>query len=519
MNHLSLREKIGQLIVVGFAAPHMTDDAKRLIAEYKIGNVILFSHNVENKRQLRALCEELQQTISEHTGYPALISIDQEGGRVTRLPDEATNVPGAMAIASTGKPDNAYEAGRITARELRALGINFNLAPVLDINNNPLNPVINVRSYGDTAETVERFGVPMMKGLMDGGVLTAVKHFPGHGDTAVDSHLGLPVIEKTVEQLSELELKPFRAAIAAGAEGVMTSHILFPLIERDKVPATMSRTIVTDLLKKQLGYEGLVVSDCLEMDAIRKHYGTANGAVGALRAGVHLVFVSHSAELAIEAVNRIEQAVVEGELTEAELDEALEKVLYYKKKYGAIAPAELSVVGCDSHREAAEAMSRESICLLRGSLPIPTVRKGAGNTFFVGSHAYRTDQASSSVKKNVSFPAAMGEAFESSYAIVSIDPDDEEIERTLRQAEGFAHVVVGLYNGRENAGQLKLANRLIANGHQVTAVALGKPYDLELLEGEAYGLAAFEYTPLAIGSLIRVLSGEIEPTGRLPLTC
>ena len=225
MNKLSLREKIGQLIVTGFPGPEITDDLNQLITEYKIGNIILFSHNVRSVDQLSRLCTELQERITEQTGQPAFISIDQEGGRVTRLPDEATNVPGAMAIASTGRPENAYAAGRITARELRALGINFNLAPVLDINNNKQNPVINVRSYGDTAYTVEEYGLQMLRGLQEGGVLASIKHFPGHGDTAVDSHLGLPVIDKSVEQLEELELKPFRRAIEYGAECITTAHI------------------------------------------------------------------------------------------------------------------------------------------------------------------------------------------------------------------------------------------------------------------------------------------------------
>ncbi|RKP52962.1 glycoside hydrolase family 3 protein [Cohnella endophytica] len=516
MKTLTLREKIGQLIVAGFPAPSLTEDLKRLIRDYKIGNVILFSHNIENKQQLRSLCDELQSSITEHTGYPALISIDQEGGRVTRLPADASNVPGAMAIASTGRPENAYAAGRLTARELRALGVNFNLAPVLDINNNKLNPVINVRAYGDTAETVETYGLQMMNGLRDGGVLTAVKHFPGHGDTAVDSHLGLPTIDKTLEELLELELKPFQAAIDAGAEGLTIAHILYPRIEPERVPATMSRAIVTDLLKMKMGYRGLVISDCLEMDAIKKYYGTANGALGALQAGVHQVFVSHSAQLVIETVETIENAVASGELAMSVLDEAVQEVLRWKEKYGRVETDELSVVGCEDHCRAIAAISEESICLVRGSLA--PVRKGdASDTFFVGSTPYRTDLASSVARTDLNFPATMGKAFSAAHALIGIDPDDGEIERTVALIESGRHtrVVIGLYNGRENAGQLKLANRLIANGLRVTAVALGKPYDLELLEGEFCGLAAFEYTSLALVSLVRILGGEVVPTGRL----
>lgn len=515
MDRSSLREKIGQLIVAGFPEPRLTEEFRHLVREYKIGNVILFSHNVENAAQLRDLCGELRQLINEETGEPPLISIDQEGGRVTRLPADAVNVPGAMAIAASGRPEHAYTAGRMTARELLALGINWNLAPVLDINNNPQNPVINVRSYGDTAETVERYGLQMLRGLQDGGVLAAVKHFPGHGDTSVDSHLGLPSIGKSLEELKGLELKPFLQAIRSGAECVMSSHILFPSIEKERIPATMSRTILTDVLKHELGFDGLVVTDCLEMDAIRRYYGTARGALGALKAGAHLVFISHTHALVREAADLIESAVLSGELPEADLDEAVNKVLHFKRKYGNAPQGELSVVGCDAHRRSAAEISLGSICLVGADLePIgPHVRE----TVFMGCGPYRTDLASSRVKQGFSFPEAMGKAFGAEHVLYSIDPDADERERVLNLVRKYPRVVIGLYNGVDNPGQLMLANRLADEGHKVTAVALGKPYDLGRLTGDFCGLAAFEYTSLAIDSLVRILSGAAAPAGTIPV--
>ncbi|MBB6730429.1 glycoside hydrolase family 3 [Cohnella sp. CBP 2801] len=524
MRKLSLREKIGQLIVTGFAEPNMTGDLRRLISDYKIGNLILFSHNVENKKQLGSLCAELHRFVREQTGIPALISIDQEGGRVTRLPADAANVPGAMAIASTGRPENAYAAGRITARELRALGIRFNLAPVLDINNNPRNPVINVRSYGETAETVEQYGLPMLQGLMDGGVLASVKHFPGHGDTAVDSHLGLPAIHKSLEELSELELRPFVQAFRQGAECVTIAHILFPALEPEKVPATMSRAIVTDLLKRKLEYNGLVISDCLEMDAIRRFYGTAEGALGALKAGIHLLFVSHTPALVAETSERIEKAVRDGELPMPVIDEAVEKVLYYKRKYGGeneehgTGPAKgsedaLEAVGGAVHRRAAQAISLESVCLVRGELP--RIVPESGDTLFVGCLPNRPDQASSRVKAAPSFADSLGEALAAPHLTIAIDPSDEEIGRTLEIASRYSNVVLGLFNGLDHPGQIRLANRLAAVGCRVTAIALGKPYDLASLEGAACELAVFEYTALSLASLATILRGEAEPTGRI----
>ncbi|CAM3860514.1 beta-N-acetylhexosaminidase [Cohnella lubricantis] len=514
MNNMSLREKIGQLIVTGFPEAEPSEEWLRFIADYRIGNIILFSHNVENKEQLQSLCAQLREAIEARTGFPPLISIDQEGGRVTRLPADATNVPGAAAIAATGRPEHAYAAGRLTARELSALGINFNLAPVLDINNNKRNPVINVRSYGDSAEAVEEFALPMLKGLQDGGVLASLKHFPGHGDTTVDSHLGLPMIEKTLAELEALELKPFVRAIAEGAEAVMTAHILFPALEPARVPATMSREIVTGLLKGKLGFEGLVVSDCLEMDAIRKEYGTAEGAVNALKAGVHLLFISHTPELVRAAVERIERAVQDGELPMSVIDEAVEKVQYYKQKYASRggSASELAVVGSSAHRRSAEAMSLESVCLVNGELE--TLGATAADTIFIGSLPYRPDQASSRVKGGLSFPGWMEDAFGAAALTIGIDPTDEEIAQAVDQSGGYDRVVVGLVNGQDHPGQLALVRRLAAAGIRVTAVSLGKPYDLEALDAEVCSLAAFEYTPLVLESLRRILSGEAEPTGR-----
>lgn len=513
MDKLTLREKIGQLIVTGFPSPRPSDEWLQFMAEYSIGNVILFSHNVENKEQLQQLCSQLRRVIEERTGFPPLIAIDQEGGRVTRLPEDATNVPGAAATAATGRPEHAYTAGRLTARELSALGINFNLAPVLDINNNKQNPVINVRSYGDTADAVETFALPMMKGLKDGGVLSCVKHFPGHGDTTVDSHLGLPTIGKTLEELEALELKPFARAIEEGAESVMTAHILFPALEPSGVPATMSKAIITDLLKGKLGYEGLIVSDCLEMNAIRKEYGTAEGAVKALKAGVHLLFISHTSASVIEAVERIERAVADGELDMSILDEAVEKVHYYKLKYAMQGPDDRAVVGSASHRRTAEAISLDSICLVNG--PLLPFEKEAAEAVFIGSLPYRSDLASSDAARTLSFPQNLGNAFSAAYLTIDTDPKEEEIAELVEQASQYKRAVVGLVNGHEHPGQLELVRQLTAAGIQVTAVSLGKPYDLEKLGDEVCSLAAFEYTPLVLGSLKKILAGEYFPAGKM----
>lgn len=515
IEQMSLRDKIGQMFVTGFPTRELTADMKDVIEHYKVGNLILFSHNIENKYQLGALVTELQQWFTTHTGVPGFITIDQEGGRVTRMPKDATNVAGAMAIASSGRPENAYAAGRMTARELRALGINFNLAPVMDVNNNAMNPVINVRSYGDTAQKVIEYGIPMMKGLLDGGVMATLKHFPGHGDTNTDSHIGLPVIEKTLEELEQLELLPFKAAIEQGAQAIMSAHILFPQIEKSGVPGTMSYTIITELLKEKLGYKGLVVSDCMEMAAIKQYFGTAQGALAAVKAGVDLVFISHTPSVVKEAVHLIEEAVASGDLDEAIIDAAVTKILAYKAQYSVIEELDYEIVGCDVHRRANERMRTETICRTKGE--IEPVRMGDQQVLFMGSYSYRSDLASSSVNQEFSFPQYMGERFQTAYEVVDIDPNEEQQNAALQKAQGYKHIVLGLFNARENKGQLALARKLLTAGNRVTAITLGRPYDLALIEGEFCGLSAFEYSADAFQSLIPILKGEIEPTANITI--
>ena len=330
---MDIREKIGQRLVFGFPGTTVPAEFAALVREYKIGNVILFRYNIESLPQLARLCADIQELVRGATGRDAFITIDQEGGMVTRLPWDAVNVPGSMALAATGKPENAVLAAEITARQLRGVGVNFNLAPDLDVNSNPMNPVIGVRSFGDDPERVALFGAKAVEGYKNGGMLCCGKHFPGHGDTAVDSHIGLPCIEKTMDELEACELISFRAAIKAGIPAIMSSHILFPNIEPNGVPATMSRTIMHDLLRETLGFDGLILSDCMVMDAIRRHYGTAHGVVEAMRAGVDMVFVSSNADLQRESAAAALAAAESGSIDARELDGSAERILRAKERW------------------------------------------------------------------------------------------------------------------------------------------------------------------------------------------
>lgn len=507
---MTVKEKIGQLIIAGFSGTKLTSDFIKLVEEQKISNVILFSTNIENSDQLKQLCSDIQDLVQKNTGTPAFIAIDQEGGVVTRLPNDATNVPGAMAIAASGNPKSAYQAGLITGIELCACGINFNFAPVVDINSDPNNPVIGVRSYGDTPQTVISYSTQMLKGLQDGGVLCGVKHFPGHGDTDVDSHVGLPIVDKSMHELDHVELMPFKAAIDAGADAVMTTHILFPQLENNSLPATMSYNIITKLLKEKMGFNGLVISDCLEMDAVKRYYGTAKGALYALKAGVDLLCISHTASSVIVASELIEQAIISGELSISRLDQAADKVLLYKTKLNNIEIPSKDVIGCKVHMLSANKILQDSITLVNGNLqPL------GDNPLFIGCYAYRSTIASSAPDINLNFAEYMQNHFGGSKYIINVNPSFDEIDDCVNSSHNASCVVIGTYNGHINKTQIELANRLCNTNNNVVVIALRNPYDLAYIDKKATCIATYEYSKSCFNILIQIFNGIIKPTGKL----
>ena len=506
---MTVTEKIGQRLVIGFPGPEMSPAFIRLVKEYKIGNVILFQRNCESSAQLSRLCRDIQELVRRETGHGAFITIDQEGGSVTRLPYEAVNVPGSMALAATGDPENACRAARLTAAELRAFGINFNLAPVADVNNNPDNPIIGVRSYGDTPEQVERFAAAALRGYLDGGVLASAKHFPGHGDTDMDSHLSLPCIDKSLEELEKLELRPFKALIDAGCPAVMTTHILFPQLEPENVPATMSRRIITGILKERLGFQGLVISDCVEMQAIGVYYGSARGAAAAMAAGVDLVFVSHTAETQEEAALACRAAVESGQISMEELDASVEKILRYKEQYCT------GPVGTPERPEAlaeAAALRLATIALTQGTIP------ALGDApFFCGCADYQAGLVSNRELEKPAFPEAMSAKLGGTALVTGQDPSAEEIQAAVNAAKGHTSIFVGTFNGHLYPGQTALVKALGELNIPMAVVALRNPYDLRDLPGHAAGVAAWDYSYLTLDALVPVLSGEVKPQGKLPI--
>lgn len=496
---LEQRIGIGQRLIVGFPGYELDDRFVRLVKEYKIGNVILFRHNIRSKYQLKQLCRDIQSLIQEETGYPAFITIDQEGGVVTRLSDDATNVVGAMAVAQTGDAENAYTLGRITGCELSAMGVNFDLAPDVDINSNSQNPVIGVRSYGEDPQTVIRYSTKMMQGLRDGGVLTCAKHFPGHGDTSVDSHLDLPKVEKTLDALETMELQPFYNAIRQGVDSIMIAHILFPKIEPQPVPATMSRKLVTELLRCKLGFEGLILSDCMEMNAISKFYGTAAGVKDAFRAGVDMAFVSHYADLAEQAAILTAAALESGELDSAEHAKSVQRILQYKKERLTAPQGDISLVGCEAHKA-------KNLDIIRKSILVKTSLPSLGTSpLFIGCAPFRATEASNQEQDRFSFSEYLSREKGGCGLQMSHDPENEEITALVSQAAGASAAVIGTYQGHLHRGQIEVVDRIAALGIPTICVALRNPYDVDLLPDCVGKVCAYEYSEESIQAVAALL--------------
>lgn len=436
---MDVKTAAGQHIMAGLPGTEIDPAFAALVRECKVGNVILFRRNVKNAAQLARLCASLRELIVSETGMEPFIAIDQEGGVVSRFSPDMATTPGAMALAAAGG-DAPYRAARLTAAQLRAAGVNFDLAPVLDVNSNPLNPVIGVRSFGDLPEEAAERAMGFMRGLLDGGVMACGKHFPGHGDTDTDSHIGLPRVDKSREQLEECELLPFRRAIEAGIPAIMSSHVLFPALEPEKLPATMSRRILTGLLREELGFGGVIISDCMEMDAVAKFYGTVNGAAAALKAGADIVCISHTAALARETAERLWQRyeAAEGE-ERRELERSGERIAEAKRRFTAVPKAETQIFKL---RAQARDMLEESFVLMNG--PIPPL---GDSPFFTGCANSRASQASSAANGVPALPTVMARRFGGGCAVCSDDPDSEEIAAIARKARNASCIVLNPSGG------------------------------------------------------------------------
>jgi beta-N-acetylhexosaminidase len=319
-SHLTLPEAIGRLLFVGIPGPALDDATRRTLERLSAGGVVLFRRNIGTPAEVAALTAAVHALPSQ-----PLIAIDHEGGRVLRLGEPFTPFPAAARIGATRDPTIAHEVGRAMAQELATVGIDLNFAPVLDVHSNPANPVIGDRSFGSDPALVRDMGIALMRGLLDGDVVPCGKHFPGHGDTEKDSHLELPVVRRSRRELEETELVPFRAAIAAGMPMLMSAHVLYPALDAEH-PATLSAKILTDLLRGELGFDGVIASDDLHMQAIGAQRSIGEAAVMTLAAGADVLLVCQELDKAVLVAEAIERALRGGALSSQRVHVAAERV-------------------------------------------------------------------------------------------------------------------------------------------------------------------------------------------------
>jgi beta-N-acetylhexosaminidase len=363
MSPSALRRQIGQLLIAGFDGTEIPVELRSLAREFGIGGVILFARNVAEPEQVAELSHDAARLSS---GLPAWVSIDQEGGRVARLKRPFTEWPPMATLGRAGDEKLAERFARALARELRSVGVTLDFAPVLDVHTNPKNPVIGDRALSDRAADAARLGAVIVRALQGDGIAACGKHFPGHGDTGTDSHLELPIVEHPLERMREIEFAPFRAAIAEGVATIMTAHVFAPALDETR-PATLSKRVITGLLRGELGYEGVILSDDLEMKAIAREYKVPDAAVMAIAAGCDGVLIcsgDHDTQAA--ALEAIVHAVEEERLPFARVEDALQRQQRAKERFLSAAVASRPAggrairqqIGTDEHQSIAREMAR-----------------------------------------------------------------------------------------------------------------------------------------------------------------
>lgn len=520
--------KVGQLLIIGFDGKIVPNNMKKLIHDYQVGGIILFSRNIGTPNEILDLTTSLQRE-AKIAGYkyPLFICIDQENGVVRRLGNGTSTFPGAMALGATDEPENAYKVGLATGKELKALGINWNIAPVLDVNNNPDNPVIGVRSYGESPEKVAKFGRAAMKGMQAAGIVTTLKHFPGHGDSSVDSHLSLPVIAHSMKRLEEVELLPFKECIEDGADTVMAAHVYFPAIEAEQgVPATLSKKVINGLLRGKLEFNGVVITDCMEMKAISETIGTEKGGVEALKAGVDIVMVSHSYDMQIRTIQEIQRALDSGEIDNEIVDQAIQRIESLKEKYLSWDDITLDtkgdvtgIVGSAKDKEWIFEIYKQGVTIVKDNGILPLAIDNQSRILVINpinNQVYGAEDQGDS-------KTSLGEAVQEYNPNVDVyqisnTVNEEEIENIIKKASQYDNVIIGTLSVTAGSYQVDLVKGMLKNGTFVIVVAMRNPYDLRHFPNVPVYLTTYEFTFIALKAAAGAIFGKDIVSGQLPVT-
>jgi beta-N-acetylhexosaminidase len=542
ISRMTLEEKVGQLFMTyayGNDATNVTsadrsanraaygvDTPQAVIDKYALGGLIYFSwsNNLQNPSQIAVLSNGAQRASLERASRaptPLLISTDQEHGVVLRLGPPVTMFPGAMSLGAGRDPAVAYRAAEITGTELRAMGVNQNLAPVADVNVNALNPVIGVRSYGSDPSLCSQLTAAQVAGFQRGaGLVATAKHFPGHGDTDTDSHTGIPIIDHTVTEWQQIDAPPFQAAIRAGTDMIMTAHILVPSLDPAMDPATLSRPILTGVLRGQLGFTGVIITDSLGMAGVRQKYGDDRVPVLALQAGADMLLMPPLMDVAYQSVLN---AVRSGEITEERVEESLRRILAVKWDRGLVddpyaKPERIPArVGIPEHLAAAQTAAERAITLVRDDSRFLPMSAAARSVLVTGYHNSTFD----SIGEFAAALTARGATV--TRKPYGTRPTDTQIADAVAAAANHDLTVVFTNKAWDtrvtdpNAKQQKLVKSLLATGQQVVVVAVRDPYDIAYFTEAPIYLVTYAYNAPLMHALARLMYGEVSPVGKLPV--
>lgn len=531
LGQMTLEEKVGQLFLLAFEAANV-EAAEALFERYFVGGSYLSNDNLPNPAAAAEMTARIQSIAARtRLGVPVLLGADQEGAWQVMYPGSSPG-PGNMALGATGDPEHARAMYRVIGEECRAVGLQATFGPCADCNTNPVNAIIGTRSFGEPPELVARMTEAAVAGVLEAGAIATLKHYPGHGDTALDSHRGLPTVERSREELMAIDLLPFARGVAAGAQLVMTAHIVFPALDPDR-PATLSRVILDDVLRGELGFEGAVISDSMNMHSMRRNYEPVEAATQAISAGVDILMLAEEhydhdegyLERQIELIEGIRAAVRDGRISEARLDEAVGRTLRLKASVAETEPAPESV-GVEAHRAVELAAATAAVSLLRGArdlLPLdPEEPPTLVNT--TRREAYGILGDTRGIGPNQTDPAfdVFVEAVRRRAPEARVVPAEDVLMGRLPGGRGQIiavtenHPLPGVdFDTGVRAGVLKA---LASGGERVLVVALRDPYELgELAEATDY-LCAFGPRWCSAEAAARVLFGEAEAIGRSPVS-
>ncbi|HEX8264635.1 MAG TPA: glycoside hydrolase family 3 N-terminal domain-containing protein [Pyrinomonadaceae bacterium] len=523
LKSLTLREKIGQMVMVRMSGEfqNWNDprflELRRHIEENHLGGFILFRGEANS---IAALTNELQR-MSKH---PLLFAADYERGLRMQL-RTGTPFTTNMGVGATGDVQAAYRQGKIIAEEMRAIGVNWLFAPVADINNNPDNPVINIRSFGASPERVGEFVSALAKGVRDGGALATLKHFPGHGDTATDSHIGLSIVPVDKQRINSVELVPFKMGISSGVDAVMTAHLAMPKVTGDEVPGTLNPKITTDILRKELGFNGIVTTDAMEMGAIKKTYSDEKSVVMAVKAGADIVLLPSDARKTIDS---IEAAVKSGELTEERINESVRRLLSAKYRLGLtqnrlvdLAKVNQLMEKPENVREANQTAEKSITLLRNGDNILPMTAEKASKTLFVIIAADDEPIEGIALMPEIARRAPRAK-------IIRLDPRtvSEEYGAAVKQATDYDAIVIAPFVKRaalkgtvalpEN--QTNFVRQMLGLNKPVAVVAFGSPYLIRQFPEAKNYVAAYAIEEVAQTAAARAIFGEVPFTGKLPVS-